>query len=55
MSMTEELELASQGAVCQAGSDPYLYHAEMPFRAVYYPLGFPLELVTNSKRCVGCS
>jgi hypothetical protein len=29
--------------------DPYLYHAEMPFTAVYYPLGFPLELTTNSE------
>lgn len=28
--------------------DPYLYHAEMPLSAVYYPLGFPLELTTNS-------
>lgn len=29
--------------------DPYLYHAEMPLSAVYYPLGFPLELTTNSE------
>jgi hypothetical protein len=29
--------------------DPYLYHAEMPLTAVYYPLGFPLELTTNSE------
>ena len=30
-------------------SDPYLYHAEMPLTAAYYPLGFPLELTTNSE------
>jgi hypothetical protein len=29
--------------------DPYLYHAEMSHTAVYYPLGFPLELTTNSE------
>jgi len=29
--------------------DPYLNHAEMPFSTVYYPLGFPLQLTTNSE------
>jgi hypothetical protein len=29
-------------------SDPYLYHAKMPLTAIYYPLGFPLVLSTNS-------
>jgi len=29
--------------------DPYLYNAEMPLTAVYYPLGFPLEMTTNSE------
>ncbi len=28
--------------------DPDLYDFEMPLRAVYYPLGFPLEISTNS-------
>jgi hypothetical protein len=28
--------------------DPYLYRAEMPFSAVYYPLGFPVQIATNS-------
>jgi hypothetical protein len=29
--------------------DPYLYHAEMKHTAAYYPLGFALELTTNSE------
>ena len=29
-------------------SDPDLYEFEMPLRAIYYPLGFPLEISTNS-------
>lgn len=28
--------------------DPFLYRAEMPFSELYYPLGFPLRLTTNS-------
>jgi len=28
--------------------DPLLYEFEMPLQAVYYPLGFPLEIATNS-------
>ena len=35
--------------------DPYLYHAEMPLKAVYYPLGFPLELTTNSEDVLGAA
>jgi hypothetical protein len=49
MSITEKLESARCGVVSKVGFDPYLYHAEMPLTAVYYPLGFPLELATNSK------
>jgi hypothetical protein len=29
--------------------DPYMYRVEMPFSALYYPLGFPLHITTNSK------
>jgi len=28
--------------------DPLLYHFKMPLHGVYYPLGFPLEIATNS-------
>ena len=49
LEMTEKLGTAAHGVVSQVGFDPYLHHAEMPLKAVYYPLGFPLELATNSK------
>src|SRR5580704_9341424 len=49
MAMTGKLESARQGIVSQVGFDPYLHHAEMPLTAVYYPLGFPLEVTTNSR------
>jgi hypothetical protein len=29
--------------------DPLLYEFEMPLRAMHYPVGFPLEVVTNSE------
>lgn len=29
--------------------DPLLYEFEMPLRSIYYPLGFPLEVTTNSE------
>src|SRR5579864_612789 len=29
--------------------DPVLSAFELPFRATYYPFGFPLELATNSR------
>ena len=29
-------------------SDPDLYDFEMPLQGVYHPLGFPLEIATNS-------
>jgi len=29
-------------------SDPVLANAVLPLRALYYPLGFPLEIITNS-------
>jgi HPr Serine kinase C-terminal domain len=48
MLMIEDLEAATDVREKRL-FDPYLYHAEMPFSAVYYPLGFPLKLVTNSQ------
>jgi hypothetical protein len=30
-------------------NDPLLYDFEMPLQAVFYPLGFPLEISTNSR------
>ena len=30
--------------------DPYLCYVGMPLKGVFYPLGFPLELVTNSEK-----
>jgi hypothetical protein len=29
-------------------NDPWMHDFEMPFRASYYPLGFPLKITTNS-------
>jgi hypothetical protein len=29
-------------------NDPWMREFEMPFRASYYPLGFPLTITTNS-------
>jgi hypothetical protein len=29
--------------------DPYLQHVEMPFSAVFYPLGFPVRVTTNCR------
>ncbi len=51
MVMIEELEIAAE-ATDERLFDPYLYHAEMPFSAVYYPMGFPLKLVTNSQKVI---
>lgn len=48
--LTVEERIDAYGKRESASSfDPYLYHAEMPLTAVYYPLGFPLELTTNSE------
>jgi hypothetical protein len=52
MSMTEKLETEWHGVVSRTAFDPYLYRAEMPLTAVFYPLGFPLELATNSRKVV---
>jgi len=45
-----EQESLSRAAEMVEGSlfDPYMYRVEMPFSAVYYPLGFPLQIATNS-------
>jgi hypothetical protein len=48
MPALDELEAAGPNAKRMRAFDPYLYHADMPLTAVYYPLGFPLELSTNS-------
>jgi hypothetical protein len=49
MTMTEKVETERRRVVSQTAFDPYLYHAEMPHTAIFYPLGFPLELATNSR------
>jgi hypothetical protein len=46
----EEIEAASRESLPTDGFDPYLYRTEMPLKAVYYPLGFPLKIVTNSEK-----
>jgi hypothetical protein len=48
MPTVDKLETAGIKARKMRAFDPYLYRAEMPLTAVYYPLGFPLELSTNS-------
>jgi hypothetical protein len=35
--------------------DPYLYNMAMPLTAVFHPLGFPLELTTNSQEVMECA
>ena len=42
-------ETAHDVAATPGVFDPYLRHAEMPFAVMYYPLGFPLHLHTNSE------
>ena len=42
--LTENHDCCSDDA-----NDPYLSRTAMPLRGIYYPLGFPLELTTNSK------
>jgi hypothetical protein len=37
-----------QEAASPVEFDPYLYRAEMPLSAVFYPLGFPVRVSTNS-------
>jgi len=49
MLITESEEIVSREAEDEKHFDPYLYRAEMPFTGVYYPMGFPLELATNSE------
>lgn len=46
--MTENPEIVSLHAEDEKPFDPYRYHAEMPHSAVYFPLGFPVQLKTNS-------
>src|ERR1700710_1834762 len=35
--------------------DPHLSREEMPLHAVYYPLGFPVELWTNSENLMSAA
>jgi len=35
--------------------DPLLYDFEMPLRAVHYPVGFPLEIATNSEEILAAA
>jgi hypothetical protein len=49
MNLIDEMALARSESQQIEAFDPYLSFAEMPFRKTYYPLGFPLEVVTNSK------
>lgn len=49
MLTVDELKAVGSELVSMDAIDPYLYHAPMPLRAVYFPLGFPVELATNSE------
>lgn len=44
----EMLEVEPLIAEDAANFDPYLYRAPMPLEAVFYPLGFPVRVSTNS-------
>jgi hypothetical protein len=44
MYQAQEVEISSD--------DPLLSAHELPFRAVFYPLGFPLELATDSREVI---
>lgn len=48
MVTAEEVETGSVETNKQDAFDPYLRFVEMPLTAVFYPLGFPLALSTNS-------
>jgi len=37
------------------GFDALLYEFEMPLRAMHYPVGFPLEVVTNSEEILAAA
>ena len=41
-------ETANESLEKERHFDPFLYRAEMPFSAMYFPLGFPVRLTTNS-------
>lgn len=45
---TNETPLKSGTAAEEEVFDPYLYRAPMPLTGMYYPLGFPLRITTNS-------
>lgn len=49
MLSAEDIETASEAASNQKLFDPYLRYVEMPFTAIFYPLGFPMKFSTNSK------
>ena len=48
MLITEGSETDSRKVEVDNPFDPYLFHAEMPLSGVYFPLGFPLLVTTNS-------
>jgi hypothetical protein len=55
MLSAEELETANENVNSRKPFDPYLRFVEMPFTAVFYPLGFPLEFSTNSEDILGAA
>jgi len=44
-----------QTQTLQVKFDPLLYDFEMPLRAVHYPVGFPLEIATNSEEVLAAA
>ncbi len=52
---TEVQQTASEPVEMEKSFDPYLYFAEMPFSAMYYPLGFPVQIATNSLEVLACA
>ena len=45
----EEIQAAYEKGERVAFSDPVYARAEFPFKRVFYPLGFPVEIATNAK------
>jgi hypothetical protein len=52
MPITDDLEAAAERVVTQGRFDPYLQFVEMPHTKLFYPLGFPLRVSSNSRAIV---
>jgi hypothetical protein len=51
----EEIQDAWERSAPIELADPYLIHVCMPLRQTFYPLGFPVQIETNSKEVLHCA